>query len=63
MNSIQNYINEALGELRHVRWPTRQQSVRFSAVVLAFSAICSVVFGLIDIGLSELVKMLLSLSA
>ncbi|MBI2117509.1 preprotein translocase subunit SecE, partial [Candidatus Peregrinibacteria bacterium] len=31
MDALQNYIREALEELRLVRWPTRQQAVRLSA--------------------------------
>jgi preprotein translocase subunit SecE len=60
MNAITTYINEALEELRHVRWPTRQQAVRFSAVVIAFTGIAALAFGIIDIGLSELIKALLA---
>ena len=60
MNAILTYINESLEELRHVRWPTRNQAVRFSGVVIAFSAACAVVFGLIDLGLSQFLQFLLS---
>ena len=52
MNAIAKYINEALEELRHVRWPTRQQAVRFSFVVIAFTAASAVVFGALDFLLS-----------
>lgn len=62
MNAIFTYVNEALEELRHVRWPTRQQAVRFSAVVLAFTAICAAAFGLLDFVLSILLKFLLDRS-
>ncbi len=60
MNTILTYINESLEELRHVRWPTRRQAVRFSLVVIAFTAISALVFGLVDIGLSEIMRFLLS---
>lgn len=60
MNAISTYIRESLEELRLVRWPTRRQAVRFSAIVLVFTFACAVAFGLIDFGLSELVKFLLS---
>jgi len=62
MNSIISYINGALEELRLVRWPTRQQAIRFSAVVIIFTALSALFFGLIDIGLGELIKTLLSFS-
>lgn len=62
MDLVLNYINEALEELRHVRWPTRQQAVRLSAIVLAFTALSAAVFGFVDFLLSELVTLLISLA-
>lgn len=60
MNAITTYINEALEELRLVRWPTRQQAIRFSGVVIVFVLACAVVFGAIDFGLSELIQAILN---
>jgi preprotein translocase SecE subunit len=60
MKAITTYINESLEELRHVRWPTRQQAVRFSAVVIVFVFACGAAFGAIDFGLSELMQSILS---
>lgn len=60
MNAVLSYINEAIEELHQVRWPTRQQAIRLSVIVIAFSFICAVIFGLLDFGLSELVTFLLS---
>ncbi|MBI2117770.1 preprotein translocase subunit SecE [Candidatus Peregrinibacteria bacterium] len=60
MNTVIAYINGALEELRHVRWPTRQQAVRFSAVVILFSLAMGIFFGIIDFGFSELISLLLS---
>jgi preprotein translocase subunit SecE len=62
MDILTTYIREAIEELRHVRWPTRQQAVRFSAVVLAFTALAALYFGVVDFGLSELVQFLLRLT-
>jgi len=63
MNTVMTYINEALEELRHVRWPTRQQAVRLSGVVLVFTAVCSIAFGFIDFLLSSAVSLLLSIAS
>jgi preprotein translocase subunit SecE len=60
MDRIVAFITESLQELRQVRWPTRQQAIRFSIVVIAFVAASALFFGLIDIGLGELMKLLLS---
>lgn len=63
MNTMMTYINEALEELHHIRWPTRQQAVRLSAIVLAFTAVCAVAFGFIDFLLSTSVSLLLSFAS
>ncbi len=60
MNAITSYINGSIEELRQVRWPTRQQAIRFSGVVIIFVAISALFFGVLDLGLSELIKVLLS---
>lgn len=60
MDRITRYIQDALQELRHVRWPTRQQAVRLSAIVIVFTAVCAAVFGAGDSLLSMLLRFLLS---
>jgi preprotein translocase SecE subunit len=57
---ITSYINESLEELRHVRWPTRQQAVRLSAVVIVFTAIAAAAFGLLDFALAQILEVLLA---
>ncbi|PIP65530.1 preprotein translocase subunit SecE [Candidatus Peregrinibacteria bacterium CG10_big_fil_rev_8_21_14_0_10_49_16] len=61
MDIVTNYMNEAVEELRHVRWPTRQQAVRLSTIVLGFTLISSTLFGVVDYLLAEVVKFFLSL--
>lgn len=62
MLALRSYITEAIEELRHTRWPTRQQAVRLSVIVLGFTAVSSVLFGIVDFLLSEIVSILLSAS-
>lgn len=59
---VTDYVNGALEELHHVRWPTRQQAIRLSIIVIIFCAVTSAAFGVVDFGLSQVVKMLLSLT-
>ena len=63
MNAITTYINESLEELRQVRWPTRQQAVRFSAIVIGFTAVSAAAFGIVDFALSYALKAVLSLAS
>ncbi len=60
MNAIIRYLNESLAELHQVRWPTRNQAVRLSAIVIGFCALAAVFFGIVDLGLSEAIRSILS---
>ena len=62
MRALTTYINDSIAELRHVRWPTRQQAIRLSNIVIIFTAAVSIAFGAIDYVLSLGVKALLSLT-
>ncbi|MFH1670945.1 MAG: preprotein translocase subunit SecE [Patescibacteria group bacterium] len=62
LSIVTDYIHEAIEELHHVRWPTRQQAIRLSIIVIVFCAVTSAAFGIVDFGLSQVVKMLLSLT-
>ena len=60
IDSVSNYFKEAIQELELVRWPTRQQAVRLSIVVLAFTLVSSAAFGFVDFALAALLRMALS---
>jgi preprotein translocase subunit SecE len=62
MDKIHSYITEAIQELHHVRWPTRQQALRLSLIVIGFVTVATAVFGSVDYLLSQVVKLLLSLT-
>ena len=44
-------------ELRKVTWPTRQDLIKYSLIVLAFLAFMGVVIGLLDLGSTALVNL------
>lgn len=60
--SLGAYISEALIELRHVRWPTRQQAIRLSVITIGFTTAVAIAFGGIDYVLNQIVRVLLSLT-
>ncbi|MBU1124148.1 preprotein translocase subunit SecE [Patescibacteria group bacterium] len=62
MTHITDYFHEAIEELHHVRWPTRQQAVRLSIIVIIFVACTSIAFGVVDFLLAQLVKIMLSVT-
>ena len=50
---------EVLAELRRVTWPTRQETMRLTLMVLAVSAAVGVFLGLVDIGFARLFDIIL----
>ncbi|PIS07823.1 preprotein translocase subunit SecE [Candidatus Berkelbacteria bacterium CG10_big_fil_rev_8_21_14_0_10_43_13] len=58
MKSIPNYFRGVLGELRKVVWPTRQQVINHTIIVLVSAVVAIAVTSLIDTGLTYLVQYL-----
>lgn len=56
--SIQ-FLREVKVELKKVTWPTRKQTIGSTVVVIVLVLIISFFLGVIDIGLSSLVKLVL----
>ena len=54
------YIEEARAELRKVSWPSIKETRSATFVVLGFVAVMSVILGLVDLGLSSIIKAILS---
>ena len=48
-------------ELRKVTWPTREKLVNYSVIVVLFMLVMMVVIGLLDMGASQLVNLIMSL--
>jgi preprotein translocase subunit SecE len=54
------YVAEAKQELNKVTWPTRQQAISSTWVVIAVVFLIAIFLGMVDFGLSRLVKYILS---
>ncbi|PIQ66699.1 MAG: preprotein translocase subunit SecE [Candidatus Zambryskibacteria bacterium CG11_big_fil_rev_8_21_14_0_20_42_18] len=48
MSKLINYIKDTRGELKHVSWPTRKQSIVYTVVVIAISILVSIFLGFFD---------------
>ena len=57
-NRIATPFKNTWHELKKVTWPTRQSYVKYLAIVLCFMVFMGVVIGLLDMGASALVKLL-----
>ena len=48
-HAVRDYLRETQFEMRKVVWPTRQETIRTTAVVILVVVILSVLLGLIDV--------------
>jgi len=56
---VRYFLKEAWAELKKVTWPARKQTVASTAVVFIVVFTVSLFLGLIDFGLTKIVKVLL----
>lgn len=61
-NSLIRYFTDSFSELRKVTWPTKNQAIRLTAIVLGFCLVMALVIGLIDGLFNAGYKYLLTLS-
>jgi preprotein translocase subunit SecE len=47
-NPIVNYFQESYDELKKVTWPTRNQAIRLTLIVIGFCIVLSVLVGVLD---------------
>lgn len=52
-------VGEVYQELRRVTWPSREETTRLTIMVLAVAAAVGVFLGLVDIGFSRLMGVIL----
>ncbi len=55
---IRRYFREMYAELKKATWPSRKTLVKYTSVVLAFVIVLAVVIGLMDLGLTQLLKLI-----
>ncbi len=57
-NPIIRYLRETRAEVAKVTWPTREEWIRLSGIVLAVTVIMAVILGLADFVGSQLMNLL-----
>ncbi len=50
------FIKEAYIELRKVTWPSRQQVINYTTVVIIVSIVVAIFLGLLDMGFSSIIE-------
>jgi preprotein translocase subunit SecE len=59
-NRITQYVRETRAELRKVIWPTREEGINLTAIVIAAIVVMSLFFGTVDFLLTQLFRLLIS---
>ena len=60
MEKVRKYINEVLAELKKVDWPSRNEVVKLTLIVLSISGIIAIYVGVLDLGFTKLLEAILS---
>ncbi len=58
-NKIQKWWRETLGELRKVTWPTKEEALKMTKIVIIVVILTAVFLGVVDFVFSRLVGLLL----
>ncbi len=58
MSRFGNYIKETRAEMNHVNWPTRQETTRFTILVILVSLATAALLGVCDFVFSRLLTLL-----
>ena len=56
-----NAIQNTAAELRKVTWPDRKALISYTSIVLAFMLLMAVVVGLLDLGATNLMKLIIGI--
>ena len=59
VSRAQEFIREVIVEFRKVTWPSRQELINSTAVVIAVTVVLAFFLGAVDIGLARIVERIL----
>jgi preprotein translocase subunit SecE len=60
IEKIKQFLREVKTELKKVSWPQRKEIVASTSIVLVIVIIIAIFLGLVDLGLSKIIKVILS---
>ncbi len=61
-NKIVSYIRESKDELKKVIWPSRQETIKFTSLVIGISLGTAIFLGALDFGLNYVLESLLNIT-
>ncbi|MDO8183733.1 MAG: preprotein translocase subunit SecE [bacterium] len=53
------YLKETRGELAHVNWPTREQAIAYTLIVIGISALVAILLGAFDFIYTSIIKLII----
>jgi preprotein translocase subunit SecE len=59
MQRIVNFLKDTVREMKKVSWPKRKELTRYTITVMATVTIFAVFFAVVDLGISELIRLIL----
>jgi preprotein translocase subunit SecE len=59
LEKVKQFLKDSKTELRKVTWPTSKQTLASTSVVIIVVVIISVFLGVVDFGLSKIIRMAL----
>ena len=59
LRRVQEFVREVVAEFRKVAWPSRQELMNSTVVVIAVTVVVSVFLGAVDVALARIVERIL----
>ena len=56
---VREFVREVAAEFRKVTWPSRQELLNSTAVVVVLTVVVALFLGVVDVGLTRLVEWIL----
>lgn len=58
MKKLFNYLRETKGEMKHVNWPTKTQTIAYTILVIVLSLALAIYLGIFDFLFTEGVSLI-----
>jgi len=58
-NRITKFLKEARQEFKRVNWPTKNETVRYTLIVIGISVIVALYLGLLDYIFTEIIRLII----
>ena len=59
IGKAKQFVSESRQELKKVTWPSKQQTMNSTWIVIAVTALLSVFMGIVDMGLAKIVGLVM----